>query len=378
MNIAIAGAGIAGLAAAIALKKTGANITVYEAAAEIKPVGAGLGLAPNAIAALDVLGLKESVLQLGHQLDSFHITNRHGKLLSKAGSNDVRQQYGTDNFTIHRAALQKVLIDAAAGITIKTGKSVKAFTQADGKIQLLFNDNTLHECDYLIAADGINSAIRKQLLPSANKHYAGYTCWRGVATLPDIKTNIAVEVWDKRGRLGIVPLKDGQIYWFACVNAQSNDARYKAFGIQELSKHFRHMHPMAEAIITATPETGLIHNDIYDLPPLRNYVFGNILLTGDAAHAATPNMAQGACQALEDAAVLSSLLESGERQETVFKQFEKMRIPKTQYIIQQSRKIGVIAQSSNPIVIALRDMLLPLMPASMQRKQMDILYKTDF
>lgn len=378
MNISIVGGGIAGLATAIAFKKAGIKVTVFEAAPAIKSVGAGLGLAPNSIAALEKLGIADKVLKLGHELDAFCITDRHSKLISETGGAAMRQQYGTDNFTIHRARLYQALLEELEEGTVVTSKVIREVKTETDSILLYFKDGSTHVCDYLIAADGIHSSIRKQLCPQSVVRYAGYACWRGVVAIPGISLNTATEVWDKKGRLGIVPLKDGQVYWFACVNTPRNNPLYSKYSVEEVSRYFQDLHPMAYAIISKTEPPQLLYNDICDIEPLSQYAYDRVLLIGDAAHAATPNMAQGACQALEDAATLLSVLPQASGLQEAFRIFEQQRLSKTHFIIRQSRTIGIMAQASNCVVIAVRNFLLRLLPASINRKQMERLYKTNF
>jgi 2-polyprenyl-6-methoxyphenol hydroxylase-like FAD-dependent oxidoreductase len=376
MNITIAGGGIAGLSAAIALERLGMQVVLFEAASEIKSAGAGLGLAPNAIAALRQLGLADRVLPLGRQLEAFIITNKRGEIILKTNGAATREKYGVDNFTIHRAVLHKALLEAASSATIVTGKTITGLQMGDGQLQLSFSDNTKHETDFLLAADGINSRIRNALLPHAKKRYAGYTCWRGVVNAPDILMNEAIEIWDTSGRLGIVPLADGKVYWFACIAAKESDETFRTFTVQDLTRYFESFHRLAGELLSRTDEAALLHNDIHDLEPLPHYAFGNILLLGDAAHATTPNLAQGACQAIEDAAVLASVLRQNNNYTDAFIEFEQRRLKRTHYIINESRKLGRVAQISNPLLARIRDQLLPLVPDHFKEKQLHRLYDT--
>jgi 2-polyprenyl-6-methoxyphenol hydroxylase-like FAD-dependent oxidoreductase len=190
--------------------------------------------------------------------------------------------------------------------------------------------------------------------------------------------NNATEIWDPTGRLGIVPLPDDEIYWYACLNAKPNDPNLSNYSRKHLSEHFRNFHFLAADLIKSTTEHEILHNDIYDLPPLPTYSSGNVLLLGDAAHAATPNMGQGACQAIEDAAVLANLLKECQPMETIFRKFSDRRLARTQYIISQSRKIGRMAQISNPLLASIRNALLPMVPESFSIKQMRQLYEVSF
>lgn len=216
------------------------------------------------------------------------------------------------------------------------------------------------------------------MAPHAQKRYAGYTCWRGVIDNAGTLSEGASETWDTKGRFGIVPLPYDQIYWFACVAAEPNDARYRTFLPQNLAQHFRHFHAPVPEILGKAQGRPLLHHDIYDLAPLDHYAFGNVLLIGDAAHCATPNMGQGACQAIEDGATLYTELRKDVPLEDAFIAFEKRRLERTQYVISQSRKIGSLAQIGNPLLAGLRNAALRLAPASIREKQFEKLYNVTF
>ncbi|MBN8787359.1 MAG: FAD-dependent monooxygenase [Terrimonas sp.] len=132
-----------------------------------------------------------------------------------------------------------------------------------------------------------------------------------------------------------------------------------------------------QSILNQTLEDALIWNDIIDLKPIPKYAFGNILLLGDAAHATTPNMGQGACQAIEDAAVLYDELLKGGELNDIFLRFEKRRLKRTHFITNQSACIGKMAQTTNPLMIKVRNAIFRAMPESIKEKQFKQLYNTD-
>ncbi|SDG29491.1 2-polyprenyl-6-methoxyphenol hydroxylase [Dyadobacter soli] len=378
MKITITGAGIAGLCAAIAFTKAGYETTVFEAAPTIMPVGAGLGLAPNAINALAALDIADDIIPLGRRLPYFRILDRSGKVISENNSDMIGRKFGLDNFTIHRRQLHNALLSEVDPASIHAAKKAVGLENDGSQLRLHFADGTSFKTDYLIVADGINSVIRQQVAPNAQKRYAGYTCWRGVIDNAGALAEGASETWDTTGRFGIVPLPDDQLYWFACVAADANDARYGNFVPQNLAQHFRHFHTPVPEILARAHGQALLHHDIYDLAPLEHYAYGNVLLIGDAAHCATPNMGQGACQAIEDAATLYTELCKDVPLENAFIAFEKRRLERTQYIISQSRKIGSLAQIGNPLLASLRNTALRLAPASLREKQFEKLYNVTF
>ena len=378
MKIAIAGAGIAGLTAAIAFQKAGYETTIFEAAPHLKPVGAGLGLAPNAIKALIVLGIADGIIPLGRKLPYFRILDRNGRIISENDSQVIGQKFGLDNFSIHRHTLHQALLSHIDPTSIIKGKKAVGIERVGKKITLYFAESTTFQADYLIVADGINSVLRSKIFPDEVKRYAGYTCWRGVVEDAGSLAHGASETWDTSGRFGIVPLNDGKIYWFACVKSIADNPVFNAFGAQDLAKWFNKFHHPIPEILSKASHHALVHNDIYDLAPLDHYALGNILLVGDAAHATTPNMGQGACQAIEDAATLLTELKKDQSLEKVFAEFETKRMERTQYVIRQSRMIGKIAQTDILLLAKLRNVLLRIYPASSREKQFEKLYNVTF
>lgn len=365
---------------AIAFLKAGYSPMVFEAAKPIKPIGAGLGLAANAIKALGRLGIKNKVVARGRVLSSFAIKDETGRDITYNDSTKISREYGLDNFTIHRAALHDVLLSEIPKENLVTGKKAIDFIPAENgrSHQVLFKDGTSCEADYVIVADGIHSAIRQKLIPGSKPRYAGYTCWRAVIDNSRLQVGESYEIWGRKGRFGVVPLADDQLYWFATVNAAENHPRFKNFTLSDLKSWFKDYPDTTKQIIEASGEDALIWNDIIDLKPISRYAFGKLLLVGDAAHATTPNMGQGACQAIEDAAVLLDELTGEDSLEEQFARFEKRRLRRTHFIVNQSARIGKIAQAEHPILIRIRNGLFRAIPESIRNGQLKELYNTDF
>ena len=304
----ILGGGIAGLTAAIALRQKGIRATVFEAASEIKSLGAGLLLAANAVKGYERLGIAEKIVARGRALPTFSIFDQQGRIITSADADKIGRQYGLHNFAIHRADLHEALLAELEPAQVQTGKRATHFeTLGDGAIEVHFADGSVQRTDYLIVAEGVHSTIRRQLLPDSEPRYAGYTCWRAVIETPPALAGISVasETWGADGRFGIVPLASDRIYWFACVNAPQNDPAMRDARVADLQRIFQKFHPTVQVVLENTCDGNLLWNDIIDLKPIEKFAFGNIVLIGDAAHATTPNMGQVACQAIEDAVILA-------------------------------------------------------------------------
>jgi 2-polyprenyl-6-methoxyphenol hydroxylase-like FAD-dependent oxidoreductase len=377
-NITIVGGGIAGLTTAIALNKAGFFTTIFEAAPEVKAVGAGLALAANAMKAFQKIGIAEDVIAEGRILPAFLLLDQQGKQLAKTNSEVLSKKYGVDNFIIHRADLHRVLLSKLDPTTVHSNKRIVDIVTQGEKTILTFQDGSTHETEVLVAADGIHSPIRKKLLPKSKERYAGYTCWRAIIDNTKLQITESSETWGSKGRFGIVPLAHNKIYWFACINAKAQDEKMKAFRVADLLEHFKDFHAPIPQILQETKDEHLLWNDINDLQPIHQLAFGNIVLIGDAGHATTPNMGQGACQAIEDAIVLADELSKTNDVVAAFKAFENRRIQRVHRIVNTSWTFGKIAHIENPWLISARNFLFRHIPASINEKQVQVVYEVDF
>ncbi len=379
-NFLIIGAGIGGLTTAIALQKAGYSVKVYESALKLLPLGAGIMLSGNAIKAYDEIGIASVIKAVGNEMSLARIQTSKGKLLSEIYMEAIKSQYGYATYCFHRADLQAALVGQLLPDTLVLGKKTMAFGQGEQGVTVNFSDTTSASGDYLIAADGVNSVIRNQLHPSVATRYSGYTCWRGICSFneADYNRSIMTESWGVGERMGVVPLTDDRVYWFMVKNAPAKSPSMSAYDKSSLSSLFSDWHYPIEKVLSATPETGVLWNDIEDIAPLKTWGKARVTLLGDAAHATTPNMGQGACQAIEDAVFLVKSLEKYGLGEQALRHYESLRIPRTSKIIRQSWQLGKMGQLSNPILRVLRNLVVRLTPKSVMLKQLRWLYDVNF
>ncbi len=375
---AIVGGGVAGLSAAVAFHKLRKDFLVFEQAPALKGIGAGFGLAANAMQAFEYLGLRQEVEGIGFYTDTYEVLDHKGRALIVPDTQRLSTRYNQKNLTVHRADLHRYLQGKIPSAAVQLGKRLQRLEQRDEGIVLRFEDGTRYCCRYLIVADGVNSIARQQLVPGSVARYAGYTCWRATIGNGTIGLQRGSETWGPNGRFGMTPLVQERIYWYACINAPQNSNLYKNYSVCDLLHHFsRYRDPIPE-ILSNTKDEDLIWNDIIDIKPLSRFAYGNILLIGDAAHATTPNMGQGACQALEDVAVLSDEISRAAAVEDAFKNFEKRRLKRTKYITETSWRIGRAAQYTHPLMVGVRNSLLRLMPAAWAQSTLKKLLEVDF
>ncbi|MDF9801204.1 2-polyprenyl-6-methoxyphenol hydroxylase-like FAD-dependent oxidoreductase [Catalinimonas alkaloidigena] len=374
-KIAIIGGGIGGLCAAVALQQKGFDAQVYEKAPQLKAVGAGISLSANAVLALRQIKLDEPLIQAGNILRHMRILDEKGKQIADTNLEPVEREFGAVNFSIHRAILHEILMEHLTPGSLHLGKALSSFQQHKQVMRCTFEDGAEVSADAVIAFDGIHSAVRKQLLPELDIRYAGYTCWRAIIDyVPEgWEGHQATETWGRNGRFGIVPIGHGKLYWFATANAPEQDQRMRFFGVQELRKHFESYHAPIDDILSHTRDEHLIWNDIIDLKPIPQYAFGRVALAGDAAHATTPNMGQGACMAIEDAMVIANLLERYGVEEA-FQRYESQRMKRTHTIVKSSYQLGKVAQWENKLLAKLRNIAFRLIPVSVQQKQIRQVY----
>lgn len=370
VHVLMIGGGIGGLTAAIALQQAGIRVSVYERAPALHEIGAGLSLWANAVRALDTLGLAAPLLARGVPEGSGAIRTARGETLVEAASHDLERRYGAKSVIVHRAELQALLRDALPADVLHLGAALHSFTESGQGVCATFADGSTACGDVLIGADGIHSAVRAQLWGAAKPRYAGYTAWRAVVPFPHAQL-LPGETWGCGQRFGIAPMTDGRVYWFATQNAPEGQPDGAAGRKADVLTLFRAFHAPIPQLIAATHEALILRNDIYDRPPLKQWGRGRTTLLGDAAHAMTPNLGQGACQAIEDAVVLARCLHEHREPIVALRRYEARRIARTSMLTRQARQLGVVGQWENRVACRLRNALFKGMPSFVRMRQFD-------
>lgn len=373
MKILINGGGIAGLTAAIALRKLGIGAEVFESASEIKPVGAGVVIQSNAIKALEYLGIEDEIIQSANPINQITILDEKGNVIRNQKPISKNRELFS-GLAIHRHTLHHILKSYLPEKIFFVNKKAISFSERDEKVILHFEDGSIAEGDYLISADGINSYIRMQLIPDSKPRYAGYFCWRSVIDNKDLQITEATETWGRKGRFGIVPINENKLYWYATINSSYLDVKIFHYSLKNLQEHFGCYHKLVGQTLEKSSDDKLIKNHICDIKPLSQFAFNKVLLIGDAAHATTPNLGQGACQAIEDVMFLHQEIASGKSIPSAFKSFESRRLEKTKFIINTSRKLGAVGQLENKLLISLRNIAFKLTPEFVTENQFKKIY----
>ncbi|MFF4388371.1 FAD-dependent monooxygenase [Streptomyces sp. NPDC001552] len=374
----VAGAGIGGLTAAVALHRHGWRVTVCERAAGPTAVGAGIVLAPNALHAFDTIGF-DITRSAGRTVPAaMGLRRPDGRWLSRADTAALAARFGGPPLALHRSALADALAAALPATAIRYGVAVTSVDDADGAPVVHTDAGDLHGADLVIAADGIHSPLRRQYFPDhPGLHHSGETAWRTVLPAAASSAGTATaETWGRGERFGVVPLADGRTYLYATavVPAGHRPADVRA----ELLRRYGAWHDPIPALLERIDPAAVLQHDLYDLAaPLPRFHHGRLAWLGDAAHAMTPNLGQGGCQAVEDAAVLGHLLADIDAADVpaALAAYSAARCARTDAIRVRARRAGRVAALTHPLAVAVRDIAVRATPARAANRAMAALFE---
>ncbi|WP_052281093.1 FAD-dependent monooxygenase [Nocardia vulneris] len=381
MNTAIViGSGIGGLGAALGLTRAGWQVTVLEQADDFRTAGAGLMLAPNAVRALNWLGLSDRLRTLDAAQGATGIRTASGRWLMQGDVREVHRRFGVSEYALHQADVHAWLVDALRQTELCSGHQVTAVDPDTGTVTFLRpnGETGSRSAELVVAADGRYSPTRARLFPHhAGMAYTGYLTWQGVVpacAAADIDTSGAsIESWGRGQRFGITALAAGQVSWYATLSAPPNT--YAETGIDTVARLFRDWHDPIPRLLAATPPESLLRQDIYSLEaPLPTYARKRVVLLGDAAHAITPDFGQGAAQALEDAATLGRLGAQLPTAQSLVVGYDLARRGRTQRLARAAAVRGRVAQWRNPAQVALRNGLVWSTPRAVYLRSMREIY----
>jgi 2-polyprenyl-6-methoxyphenol hydroxylase-like FAD-dependent oxidoreductase len=360
----VVGGGIGGLAAAIGLRRIGWEVTVVERAAVLGDAGAGISLAANGLRALDELGVGAAVRHAARGQYSGGTRTPGGGWLARMDGAALERAVGTPIMGIPRATLHRLLREALPAEALLIGAEAASVRQTGpGAVQVACGDAVLG-ADLVVAADGIGSKVRAQLFPGhPGPVYSGSTVLRAVTERPvDPRTDFEL-TWGRGAEFGHIAFTDGRAEWHAVLTLPAG-TRF-ADPLAELRRRFRDWHDPVPALLDATRPADVLHHDVNELrTPLPSFTAGRIALLGDAAHAMTPNLGQGACQALEDAVTLAAALAAEPGVEAALARYDAERRPRSQAVARAARQAGRMGhQLSHPLAVALRDTTMRLTPS---------------
>ena len=346
-RVAIIGGGIGGLTAANALSRAGIEVAVYEAAAELKEIGAGVALHANAMRVLRAIGVEDGVRKIAGRSEYMVTRTWKGRVISKTSRAQSAALFGLEGATVHRADLLDVLAAALPPDMVTLGKRCTGVLPDGDTAVARFADGTEVEADVIIGADGIHSAVRTSLFGPDAPRFTGKICYRSVVpaeAVPGIRPSNDNGQWlGPHGTIVLYPLR-GEELINVVAHYDDDGYRHESWITEceraEVLERYAGWHESLLRIFGGG--TTWYKWALYDRDPIPQWTRGRVTVLGDAAHPMLPYLGQGACQALEDGVVLATAL-SAEAVDPVtgLQRYERTRRPRASRVVLTARERGV-------------------------------------
>jgi len=362
-RVIVVGGGLAGLAAASALRNAGVETKVFERAQELLPAGAVISVMANAARALERSGLGHLVEEVCVPVSRLEYLDWHGKYLAHMPISEVAEKMGTRSYIALRSDMQLGMYRHLGDEVVQLKSTFVSFDQDDAGVTAKFEDGREERGAVLLGADGIRSSVRAQLRGDEPR-YAGYSGWRGIARMdsPPLPPGLGKQVGGRGKTWGAFGLSGNRVYWFSSAAMEEGRGDSPAGRKEDVRRTFAGAPAWVTEVIEATPEEAMIRADIYDRPPVDRWGDGRVTLLGDAAHATTPNTGQGGSHALLDGILLGERLGSikdsfGNAADVrnVLESYERERIPETSKVVKEAGMVGKFVHWKNPIACAFRN-----------------------
>ena len=361
IQIAIIGAGIGGMTAAVTLAQKGFKVKVFEQAPELSEVGAGLTVTPNATKGLIYLGLGEAMNKIGmaHDLQGVrHYQTKEIIVPLKRGKH-MLEKYGAYQFQVHRADIHDILIESLEKHSpgcVSIDHQLVGIDQKSDRVKLIFNNQAEYECDFVIGADGTRSAVRKSILGNDEPEFSGYVAWRGVVSTDGLDESD----FDECGSCAFISpgrvfarylIRDAKEYnyvAFLATDEWAEEGWSIPSKVETVLETFSDYNQQVKNIISATPPEGCYKWGIFTRQPIAKWSSERVTLLGDAAHPLEPFMGQGASMAIEDGVVLGRIIEDASGFSEIIERYETARIERSHFVTEHSKKAGQRFTGNNP------------------------------
>ena len=367
MNVIIVGAGIGGLVSALCLHKKGFKVEIYEQVGILSELGAGVQLSPNATKVLNYLDLFEDLKPHIFEPNSFKFLNYlSGKVISERKLGEaIKNDFNSPNYDIHRADLQRVLLNKIEAVNIDIHTSMKVTNVGNNKNSAFIEvDGKEIEADLVIGADGIHSKVSDSLFGKKEIAFTGNVAWRMLIPVNLLPKNLILPdttVWlGPKKHFVTYHVNGGKNLNCVCLVEQDgwlNESWSEKGDIEELKRIYKGWNKTIVTLLEHVDPNTLYRWALHDRPPMEQWSKGRILVLGDAAHPMLPFLAQGAAMAIEDGAVLANCIDNFDDIDEALNQFEKIRKPRTSYVQSAARRNAKVLHLSGLAAI-LRNLVM--------------------
>lgn len=354
LKVVIIGAGIGGLVAGIALQKSGYTVEIYDKVNELRPAGAGISLWSNGVKVLNWLGLGDEMASIGGSMNRMEYLDPQGKRLNHIDLQPLVERVGQRPYPVARTDLQRILLKGFGEDDVRLGFKCVGVEQDDVKVTAIFENGHQTTGDLLIAADGIHSGLRSYVAGTEiTPRYADYVNWNGlVPASTDIAPHDVWQIYVGEGkRASMMPVGDHRFYYFFGVPMAQGTRVDPKDRQNELAHYFTGWATPVQHLINHLNPLEINRLDICDLDPFTPIVRGRVVLLGDAAHASTPTLGQGGCQAMEDAEILCRfLVTTNLGVSDALHRYERDRLERTHSLVLRARKRADVIYAKDPQV----------------------------
>ena len=361
-EVAIAGAGVGGLSAAVALHRAGVEVKVYEKYRGMQQHTTGFTLWSYSADRLAEFGFGPAHLdEVGCAVETTEVRNQAGRLILPMHVGEVSRKLGAESYEIRRPDLLKGLEAELPAETVRRGQAVVSAGNEGEKAWLELKDGQKVHADLVIGADGIHSALREVVVGPTELQDSGYRGCSAISRRPEhlMPAQTHIDIWGKGGKAGAGDVGRGDCRWYLTWKAEQDEGRQTKAQLLDV---YAKWDPLIPHLIEATPEDEIVHHALFDIPPIRTWRDGRIVLVGDAAHATTPFAAMGANMAIEDIGVLVAELHGQPSTEEALAAFEASRKKRAEDVVAKGRQMSRLTQLHSPIAAWLRDQLFLHIP----------------